>query len=1233
MKKGKKIFFSVIVISFIILALLVFGILLNIEKDNIIKIIKIPFLKSSGLTGNAIYAWCDPSSSGQECGSYGFCASCQPTTQTCVTELGCACGAGYFPCVDGMICQNGICERPPYCGDFICNNGETCSSCKDDCGFCTDFCGDLKCNNQETCQSCPGDCGGCGSQYFCGDSKCTSGESCSSCPKDCGTCPTTCGNTLCDSNIGETCKNCPGDCGQCCGNKKCDSNFEETCGSCPGDCGKCCGNLACDKGLGETCSICPQDCGQCPTSCPSPFVSVNDPGYQTASSGFPNTLKTVSEIPRSASFSVTNPNSIESEIIVLASTSNPEKVSFFNSYPKLGPGESKQINFFIASNKKGEESPVTYEAFSRPSNNGAPVSIGTANMMAYALSDSVSSDGVFSTGTEYCKLDPQKEKEECTKIFGSDPEYGNNPKAIGLDCCYKKNSDGLGGLCSGNTPGDAFCCKPNEKCYTFASGMNVLPYCKIEKECLPKDKMQRCDSANKNICCKKEDTCVTWARRGVPQVSFCGKQQCNLAAGETNCKNPYLTKGEYCCTKDEKCGNIVKKTKLGGMLPLTIRLPLCIPQLCPTGFEPIKGVGPVFSTTEEGMTIQRCCNTATEIGSTNPNGVPVCYNKADRVGGNSQTATTSVYMIREKDNMILDGIAYIIKPHVNFSIAANVSMSYSKYPDTTKIETYKYTDHDGILAACTSKKALKTVSVTIGKKGGKINYGEFTMTIPKNALKTNVKFTLVQYNLSGCYIPGQTDEMDQVSEVLSSAEALAPDNIENVALKKPVNASHGDWWSALLAVDGTTYNSWKSKINTGTATLSIDLLDSYTILDYSIKCDGSGNGNTGTVYLYDALSNLKYSKTYLCKQFLVFQEQIIEPVEGVKKVVIEASGGTGERNIAEFEMYGFYDGSCQENCLPGYECNNKKCICKRATCQSLGKTCGEWSDGCGATINCGCSGDCSGSVELPEKSAIAYTNPSLSDPNLAIDNNYGTSWNSGALGVQYLNITYPLEYKINTYELQCEGVQGNYGTIYFIDSKGKTSNYTYQCKYGQIARNSYALNNVFANKVSVKIGERGENRYDSGNVQEFKVFGCIPQLNCLNCQKKCTAQNIAIGQATDATKTASGSYTRSAVDGNPGSSWNSGDSQDVNYYIGFTRDYSIAAYNFICEGGIGNFGTIKFYDVNLGLLGSKNYSCASYINGTEFFPKIDRVRNIGIEINGGGDNRHINEIQLFENIC
>ncbi len=98
----------------------------------------------------------------------------------------------------------------PFCGDHICNNGETCATCSQDCGSCKGppptalpgpVCGDGVCNGAEDCETCPADCG------------CTA----ASCSADCGgaglrACicvagpPAGCGGVCC-TLIGQACSN------------------------------------------------------------------------------------------------------------------------------------------------------------------------------------------------------------------------------------------------------------------------------------------------------------------------------------------------------------------------------------------------------------------------------------------------------------------------------------------------------------------------------------------------------------------------------------------------------------------------------------------------------------------------------------------------------------------------------------------------------------------------------------------------------------------------------------------------------------------------------------------------------------------------------------------------------------------------------------------------------------------------------------------------------------------
>jgi len=80
----------------------------------------------------------------------------------------------------------------PECGDTNCDrlDGESCTTCEEDCGPCEPICGDDTCDEAagETCTSCEMDCGVCPPR--CGDSHCDTGtETCTSCARDCGTCP------------------------------------------------------------------------------------------------------------------------------------------------------------------------------------------------------------------------------------------------------------------------------------------------------------------------------------------------------------------------------------------------------------------------------------------------------------------------------------------------------------------------------------------------------------------------------------------------------------------------------------------------------------------------------------------------------------------------------------------------------------------------------------------------------------------------------------------------------------------------------------------------------------------------------------------------------------------------------------------------------------------------------------------------------------------------------------
>merc|ERR1719188_1614080 len=185
------------------------------------------------------------------------------------------------------------------CGNGVCDEGENCLTCPDDCvnGHTGGSkCGNDICEDGESCFTCPEDCKGgddemfccfggpkakgnffeikggiscsdmlCGPetkcslgelpsvQYCCGDGICSGEETELNCKID--GCGDKCGDNTCDTDEGENAETCPLDC-QCNLDSTCDP--WETISACPLDCT--CGNFVCDVDLGENVANCSHDC-------------------------------------------------------------------------------------------------------------------------------------------------------------------------------------------------------------------------------------------------------------------------------------------------------------------------------------------------------------------------------------------------------------------------------------------------------------------------------------------------------------------------------------------------------------------------------------------------------------------------------------------------------------------------------------------------------------------------------------------------------------------------------------------------------------------------------------------------------------------------------------------------------------------------------------------------------------------------------------------------------------
>jgi hypothetical protein len=105
---------------------------------------------------------CTPACAGR-CGGPDSCGGTCPaqacgTNQVCGSDGFCTCAPGTSPCPAlGYACASSC---PVFCGDGVCDAGETCTSCPDDCGACpcppgtSDCCGDGVCRTASQCRGC-----------------------------------------------------------------------------------------------------------------------------------------------------------------------------------------------------------------------------------------------------------------------------------------------------------------------------------------------------------------------------------------------------------------------------------------------------------------------------------------------------------------------------------------------------------------------------------------------------------------------------------------------------------------------------------------------------------------------------------------------------------------------------------------------------------------------------------------------------------------------------------------------------------------------------------------------------------------------------------------------------------------------------------------------------------------------------------------------------------------------
>ena len=210
---------------------------------------------------------------GPYCGD-GMCSDGETQTSCPADCLGCGNGSidPGEQCDDGPNNTNTPCPTPAYG-----NPPNTCSTCTKSCTIATvlgPYCGDGTCETGETKTSCPADCMGCGNGIVEGTEQCDAGAANTSTP--CA--------TPAYANPPNTCSTCTPSCtidtvvGPYCGDGTCETGETKT--SCPADCAGCGNGVLdpgeqCDAGAANTSTPCatppyanpPRTCTTCSTSC------------------------------------------------------------------------------------------------------------------------------------------------------------------------------------------------------------------------------------------------------------------------------------------------------------------------------------------------------------------------------------------------------------------------------------------------------------------------------------------------------------------------------------------------------------------------------------------------------------------------------------------------------------------------------------------------------------------------------------------------------------------------------------------------------------------------------------------------------------------------------------------------------------------------------------------------------------------------------------------------------
>ncbi|MBF0486208.1 MAG: hypothetical protein HQL16_06820 [Candidatus Omnitrophica bacterium] len=267
---------------------------------------------------------------------------------------------------------------------------------------------------------------------------------------------------------------------------------------------------------------------------------------------------------------------------------------------------------------------------------------------------------------------------------------------------------------------------------------------------------------------------------GVPVVfGYCGKDKC--ASDEVKCGT---TDGASLC-----CKNGVTKCSPNGVEG---KFPMC-QQVCG------KANG-TYACGDDAMLQPICCKIGLEAcvnqpESPFPSYLNQCVPVAVPQGALSyQTSSNAVFLVRDTTvDLALDGTVYVTTgfdaatPSGSTAAAAitfNSPVSITMQPyDQNQFETYKFTDSQAVLDACTAT-LLDSVSKDVSAfNGGVVSLGnnEIIMSIPSKALPQDSTIKIDKYNLTDCY-QFNTQNTSYNLKYLFSDDAVGCSGSENCAL-------------------------------------------------------------------------------------------------------------------------------------------------------------------------------------------------------------------------------------------------------------------------------------------------------------------------------------------------------------------------------------------------------------------------------------------------------------------